>query len=117
MMLKMDMLKKQHNKLGLLVSFLLAFGSSTVHAADPNKGAELYRMHCASCHGGPGGHVMPGATDFTRNEAMSPNKGMMRPDMKILGDIKQGKNAMPGYQGVLTDRDILNVIAYMRTLN
>jgi len=41
---------------------------------------------------------------------------LLRPDVFILATIKEGKNAMPSYQGVLKDQDILDVIAYLRTL-
>ena len=35
----------------------------------------------------------------------------------MLISIRQGRGAMPAYFGVLKDRDILDVIAYLRTLN
>jgi len=41
----------------------------------------------------------------------------MRPDFTLLAAIRSGKNAMPAFQGVLTDRDILDVIAFLRTLH
>jgi mono/diheme cytochrome c family protein len=41
---------------------------------------------------------------------------MLQPDMVLLERIRAGRNAMPGYRGVLSDRDILSVIAYTRTL-
>ena len=103
----MRILKTQH----ILLGFFLISAASAADAANPNKGGEIYNMHCAACHGGSGNSVMPGAPNFARNERM------VRPDMFILEDIKRGKNAMPAYQGVLSDRDILDVISYMRTLN
>lgn len=112
MTIQMKMLKSRHNKLSLSVSLLLALGSGAVHAADPNKGGEIYKVHCVSCHGASGKSVMPGAPNFSPNE-----KAMLRPDMFILTRIKEGKNACPAYQGVLSDRDIMNVISYMRTFN
>lgn len=112
MILQMRMLKARLGMLKQFVLLLFAFGSGGVYAADTINGGELYRVYCASCHGGvPGINIMPGAPDFSRNE------GMVRPDIFILNAIKNGKNAMPAYQGVLKDRDILDVIAYMRTLN
>ena len=88
--------------------FLLLAGEAM--AADINKGRELYTVHCASCHGGRGGSVMPGATDFTRPETL------MKPDNMLAAIIRGGRNAMPAYQGLLKDRDILDVIAYLRTM-
>ena len=41
----------------------------------------------------------------------------MRPDTLLLSAIRNGKNAMPAYQGILSDADILDVIAFVRTIN
>jgi cytochrome c6 len=95
----------------LLASLLLMLGSGVSHAADTNKGAELYAMHCSKCHGVSGISIMPGAPNFAQNE------GLMSPDGALLISIRSGNAAMPAYRGVLSDQDILNVIAYLRTLN
>ena len=55
--------------------------------------------------------VMPGAPNFARGERL------LQPDLMLLATIKAGKNVMPSFQGILSDNDILNVIAYIRTLN
>jgi cytochrome c6 len=91
--------------------FLLLLGVNLSHAADTNKGAEVYAKHCVSCHGVSGTSVMPGAPNFANSE------GLMSPDRALLSSIQSGKAAMPAYRGVLSDQDILNVIAYLRTLN
>lgn len=111
MMLRVKMLETRHAKLRLFMPLLLALGSGASYAADVIKGGELYAAHCAACHGASGISVMPSAPNFARNE------GLLRPDMFILTAIKNGKNAMPAYQGILSDRDILDVIAHLRTLN
>jgi cytochrome c6 len=80
------------------------------HAADVAKGAQIYNTHCASCHGLNGVSVMPTAPNFARSERM------LQPDIQLLMAIKAGRAAMPAYNGVLADRDIFDVIAYMRTL-
>jgi len=80
------------------------------HAGDVFKGRELYIMHCANCHGPAGTGVMAGAPDLSRIETL------MQPDVALLASLKAGKNAMPAYLGILTNRDLLNVIAFMRTL-
>jgi mono/diheme cytochrome c family protein len=53
---------------------------------------------------------MPGVPDFSRGERM------MQSDLSLLAVIRKGKGAMPAYQGMLSDDDILNVIAHLRTL-
>ncbi len=109
--MRIEILKVRFTKLRLLAPLLLALGSGASHAADMIKGGNLYASHCAACHGASGVSVMPGAPGFARNE------GLLRPDMMLLTAIKSGKNAMPAFQGILSDQDILNVIAYLRTLN
>jgi len=42
---------------------------------------------------------------------------MLRSDAMLLRAIKDGKKAMPAYMGILSDREILDVIAHMRTFN
>jgi cytochrome c6 len=89
----------------------LAFACGTAQAADSIKGGELYAMHCASCHGTSGINVMPNAPNFALGESL------MQPDLSLLTSIKNGKKAMPAFQGILTDHDIMNVVVYLRTLN
>lgn len=101
-----------HSKLKLLAPLLLVMWSSgTSYAADMIKGGKLYAAHCAACHGASGVSVMPGAPNFARSERL------LQPDLALLATVKAGKNVMPAFQGVLSDHDILDVIAYLRTLN
>ena len=95
----------------LVLAGLMTFAAVVpVGAADVIKGAQLYARHCASCHGPGGISVMPGAPHLARGERM------MQPDMALLASLKAGKNAMPAYIGILADREILDIIAYSRTL-
>jgi len=79
-------------------------------AADVFQGRQTYAMHCASCHGPAGLAVMPGAPNFARGDRL------MQPDTALLMSIRSGRNAMPAFAGVLRDPEILNVIAFLRTL-
>ena len=90
------------------LTLLLACGP--LQAADPGKGGKLYAANCAICHGATGTSVMPGAPSLNRGDVL------LRPDFTLLASIRKGKNAMPAFQGLMPDRDILDVIAYMRTL-
>ena len=105
------MLKPRHFKSKLFASLLSIFGATFSYAADPTKGAELYAMHCVTCHGVSGISIIPGAPNFAQNE------GLMSPDRALLISIQSGKAAMPAYRGILSDQEILNVISYLRTLN
>lgn len=90
---------------------MLMWGAGLSYAADTNKGAVIYATHCASCHGVSGISVMTGAPNFSQSE------GLMSSDGALLISIRNGKVAMPAYRGVLSDQDILNVIAYLRTFH
>ena len=79
-------------------------------AADMMNGGRIYAMHCASCHGPKGASIMPNAPNFARGERL------LQPDTALLAAIRNGKAAMPAYVGILNDREILDVIAYTRTL-
>jgi cytochrome c6 len=94
----------------MLAALLLACACAPADAADIRKGGALYATHCAVCHGASGSPVMPGAPDFRRMDAL------MRPDLQLLASIRNGKGTMPGFFGVLRDREILDVVAYLRTL-
>ena len=95
---------------GLLVALLLAFGTGNACAGDIDKGGKIYARHCVTCHGADGINVMPDAPNFAHSE------GLLRPDVFILASIKEGKNAMPSFKGMLKDEEIMDVIAYLRTL-
>jgi cytochrome c6 len=98
---------------GMVLAHALALSllATPAAAADITKGGTLYATHCAACHGANGAPVMPGAPNFRRMDTL------MRPDMQLLTSIRNGKGAMPGYFGVLRDREILDVVAYLRTLS
>lgn len=94
-----------------MAAALLALAAGPAGAADIAKGKTLYNAHCAMCHGVDGTPVMPGTPNFRRLETL------MRPDMMLLMPIRNGKGIMPGYFGILRDQEILDVVAYLRTLS
>lgn len=94
-------------QLGVAVALLAPWAA---HAADVMQGAQLYRQHCTGCHGGDGRPVMPMAPDFSRPGAL------LKPDLALLGAIRGGRGAMPAYVGQLRDREILDIVAHLRTL-
>lgn len=93
---------------------VLAVGLSgvcqAVMAADPQQGRKLYKTHCENCHGANGSGQIPGAPDFLRGDAL------MKPDLDLMRTVKAGRGMMPAYQGMFTEPELLDVIAYLRTL-
>lgn len=94
-----------------LFSIILMLTIGTVHAADTARGGEIYAKHCADCHGASGVSIMPDAPSFAQNE------GLMKPDPLLLETISKGSGGMPAYLGMLSDQDMFDVIAFIRTLN
>ena len=104
-------MKLANDKIILSVALLLAWCyAGNVVAGNPFKGKPLYERHCAECHADSGSTKMENASNFKQAE------GLMVPDAQLLMTIKAGKGVMPGYQGLLKDEEILNIIAHLRTL-
>ncbi len=84
--------------------------SRDVYAADSIKGDKIYQQNCSNCHGTHGVSNISGVADFSRGE------GLFKSDVELLKLLQRGKGMMPAYQGRLSDKELLDVIAYMRTL-
>lgn len=78
--------------------------------ADIVRGAELYQRYCANCHGQNGLSTWPGAPNIARRE------GMLQTDQALMQKLRMGRGAKPAFQGLMSDPEILSVIAYSRTL-
>ncbi|MDX8410835.1 MAG: cytochrome c [Mariprofundaceae bacterium] len=80
-------------------------------AADVFNGATVYAQHCTFCHGADGGEsMMPGMPNFMQGETL------MQPDGILMESIRNGKGTMPGFRGILSNEEILDAIAHIRTL-
>ncbi len=100
-------------KLSVGVLPLLLIGiaqSAPVQAGNPNAGERIYNTFCVNCHGRGGRNPMAGAPTFARGE------GLMKPDMTLIQSIRMGRMAMPAFAGIISDREIHDVITYLRTL-
>lgn len=98
-------------------------GEEVVSAGDAAAGEELYNSNCIACHG-PGGEGIEGlGKPFTTSDFVHGQS-----DEDLLAFIKQGRPIsdpenttgvdMPpkGGNPALTDDQILDIIAYIRTL-
>jgi len=92
------------------LAMLSALLADIAGAADVFNGRAVYDTHCQSCHGDDGTSMMPGTPDFTSGEMM------VRPDTELLKRIREGSDFMPAYRGMLEDNEIMDVIAYIRSL-
>lgn len=94
----------------MLAAVLVTGGAGAASAANFAQGQQLYQMHCAACHGGRGEGVMPDAPKFRMGERLD------QPDIMLMQSVKSGKKTMPPFFGILQDAQILDVLAYVRTL-
>lgn len=92
-----------------LVFMLLLLATGVVMAGDPMKGRSLYLNRCAGCHGVEGQPQVGAIPNFKMGEKL------MQPDQQLLSFVKKGKGVMPGFKGVLTDTEIMDIIAHIRT--
>lgn len=83
---------------------------SLAFAANLANGNRIYQQHCSNCHGPRGLSINPGVPNFARNE------GLQKPDMMLLQVVKTGRKGQPPFFGILPDQDILDALAFSRTL-
>ena len=108
--------------------FIMIGAASSMAAPEANAkhGSRIYNQYCISCHGSIG----KGDGDRMRNEQFDPrprvhaNGNYMNniPDMRFFRVIKYGgksinfSHIMPQWQHILSDDDIIDVIAHIRNL-
>lgn len=85
-------------------------GPPSARAGDVFAGEAIYSAHCVRCHGANGRPVLPNVPDFYQGERLNVS------DPALVRNIKAGSGLMPSYDKIIKDRDILNVLAYIRTL-
>jgi len=104
-------MKKQ---LSIAVAGIIAAAAfTTAYAQD--SGAATYKAKCQMCHAADGSGDTPAgkamkALSFERPEAIKTS------DADLTAIVKNGKGKMPAYSGKLSDAQITEVVAYIRTL-
>ncbi|MDH3990049.1 MAG: cytochrome c [Gammaproteobacteria bacterium] len=89
---------------------LLAIFAVQARAGDMQKGREVYDMHCVTCHGMNGYAIDMTIPSFANGDRM------FLMDQEMLQSVRNGKNMMPAFRGLLSDEEIRDVITYLRTL-
>ena len=81
-------------------------------AAFAQTGADTFKSKCAMCHGADGSKAMPamGVKPLTSPEVQKMT------DAELTAAVTKGKGKMPAYGGKLTDAQIKDVVAFIRTL-
>lgn len=92
-----------------ILCICLMLTSLTLWAGDVFQGKEVYSRYCMGCHGEAGEGLMPGLPNFSRGQQL------IRTNRELSDTIRDGNGVMPGFNGIITDDEIENVIAYIRT--
>src|ERR1700690_2408747 len=101
----------------LICGSVMATGWAT--DAPAGGGAKVYAAKCATCHGkdGKGNPAMakvfkvdPALMDLTAKSTQD------KKDDELILATTNGKNKMPAYKGKVSDADIKDTVAYVRTL-
>ena len=97
---------QQSFRIGAAVLFVLLWAPTAWAQDDAKAGAEVYETNCSPCHG----------------ERLANSGGM--PDLRKLkaGDkarfetmVNEGKDQMPSWSGILSDEEIAQIWAYIRS--
>lgn len=111
----------------ILLAALVAAGlvaAASAQQANVANGKAKYLEHCAACHGTEGKGDGPDAKDLNpkpRNHTDGNVMNRLR-DNYLFTVVKNGGQAvgksdqMPGWGNILSDQDITDVIAFVRTL-
>lgn len=92
----------------LFGGFWVSFTPSAL-AGDAAKGAKIFSANCAACHIG-GGNVVNGRKTLKKSALEKYGKYS---EEAIIGQVTNGKAAMPTFKGKLTPEQIADVAAYV----
>lgn len=105
----------------VVVGSVALFGCLTLgmpaRAADIAKTQATYEAKCAKCHGLTGKGDGPKAKTLKKKPRNYTDKEKMAKltDQKLIEETLDGKKPMPSYRGKLTEAEIADLIAYIRT--
>jgi mono/diheme cytochrome c family protein len=98
---------------------LLAFPpESRSESGNPDRGYDTYTKFCMVCHGSNGKGDGPVAQSLTPPPANLSAKGVQsKTDVVLLSTIQKGRpgTAMPAWEKDLSQQEILDVLAHLRT--
>ena len=99
----------------IAVLAVLCLAAAGLRAQDVAGGEKVYKAKCASCHG-PDGKGETAAGKATKARDLCSADVKKETDAAWTEIIAKGKNKMPAYDKKITDAEVKDVIAYMRSL-
>ena len=116
---------------GIAAAWAFCVGSISPSAAVDSQvehGKGVYDGHCVECHGtsgkgdGPASFMLsPRPRDLTtgKYKIRSTETGTLPTDADLIRTVRQGLygTSMPGWDGLVSEQDIRDVVAYLKTLS
>ncbi len=93
---------------------LLIFAMNTLCLAQ-SSGADTFKTKCQVCHAADGSGDTPTGKALKPLPYNSPDV-LKASDSDLIAIVKNGKGNMPAFGGKITDAQIKDVVAYIRTL-
>lgn len=84
-------------------------------ASAQGPGSATYQSKCQMCHAADGSGNSPAGKAMKTPSLLAPEV-VKQSDAELTAITKGGKGKMPAYTGKLTDAEIKDVVAYVRTL-
>jgi mono/diheme cytochrome c family protein len=87
-------------------------------AADVTRGGKIYKTMCRKCHGKEGKGDGPKAKSLKKKPRNYTEPGFFdeHPDGELKKVVIEGKKPMPSFREKLKDKDVDDVITYIKTL-
>ena len=103
--------------IALALSLTATAGVPSVQGADLANGKKVYADKCARCHGVSGKGDGPRAETLEKKPADYTDRKKMSEitDAQLKKIALDGKPPMPSYRGKISDKDLEDVTAYIRT--
>jgi cytochrome c6 len=102
------------NHIRVVLAGLMAASAAPLSPAQ-DSGANTYKAKCMVCHAADGsGNTTVGMA--TKTPSFNSLEMLKMSDADFIADTRDGKGKMPAYSGKLSDGQIKDVIAYVRTL-
>src|ERR1700728_2025272 len=102
-------------KTQLRLAMVFAIAACTLPTFAQNTGATTYTSKCQMCHGADGTGNTPAGKAMKVPSFLSPAT-VKESNADLIAVTKNGKGKMPAYGTKLTDAEIKDVIAHVRTL-
>ncbi len=102
-------------KINLGLGLVAAMAATNLPAVAQNSGAATYNAKCQMCHAADGSGSAPAGKAMKAPSFLSP-AAVKEPTANLIAITSTGKGKMPAYSGKLTDAQIKDVVAYIRTL-